>query len=204
MATYLITDGDVIEIIFRGRLLGQRIMTTYHYKYRGATVTDGVQAMANILSDIEGGMLFETYSAACPTNYIVEFVSGQVIHPVRMFRQDHAIGTPGLRGTAITANVASVITRKTTVGTRKGRGNIHIPNTALAADVTGGMISPGLGALLESHAVEMLANIPDFDTGELFPILYNRSDPNASRELASCNVQATSRVMRRRTIGVGE
>lgn len=200
--------NDVVSVSYRGRVLGQRTVNTLHYRITTASTN------ANTLAALSSwGLAYSTgpvsptlpLLAAMPQNWVLEQIRVQRVYPVRSAYIDFQDGRPGqIAVDAETTNINATITKRTPSGTRNGIGSFHAP--AMPADgFLNGQLTAAYDVLTNAYAVRFIN--PFTDAVELTqgtPIVYNRAFPGLSWDLTSTIVQQTLRVMRRRTVGVGE
>lgn len=199
--------NDVIEITYEGILITQTTLSVLHY-FVDTPSTDAnyLSAMTHLLGNFKAGAVSPTiaYLAACAQNYEMITLKGQVVYPTRKAYVRINVGLPGLIGTDCTApNLAGTITKRTSVGTRKGVGSLHMPAIP-PSGYSGGLITGGQRTLYA--AVQACLLNPFTDTGEttvIEPCLWSRSSPGTVLGLTATALQPQVRTMRRRTVGVG-
>lgn len=206
---YPILVNDIIEVRDFQRMNGTVLINVYHYAIVevSAPVADGVawlQAFGALLADNATGILSMVQAQAAALNH--ETLSVQKILPVRYRSVDITTGDIGtVAGAALPQNVSCSVTLYSQVATRHGIGRKEV----------GGIPSTGIvNGLLTAAQVARLFNygntvVQDWavpgggGTAIATPILLNRAVPNASLVMSTYTVQGTSRVTRRRTVGVG-
>lgn len=203
------SDGDIYLVVIDGAIQGQRTITTFYYRIGtvvpGATVSLAYDAI--IAEWVEPGRMQALYKGCTPSNWTYQATRVQKIWPQRIRALRSTTGTgPGIRPPSELSNVAASITRFAEGATRRDRGGIRVPITP--ADVTGGMIAGTLPVALEALAEEMLAGLDGSLTAGIFsPVLFAKLPPPAVGVVVSplfgTEVEFTSRVIRRRTVGLG-
>lgn len=205
----MIANNALVQVSLRGRCFNQRIILTHFYRTNGAGPGASFTADLNLILDrlVPAGVdtFIPEYLALMPQSYTLETIRAQAITPVRSVIVERAI--VGGAGThpdpATTANDAATITFRTDLGGRRQTSTKHIgptPDSAAAAGlVTGpyGVLLTNLAHVLDDTFVPvgwvggLVPCVPHVDTG-----LYN--------DITSWVIGDTSRVMRRRTVRVGE
>lgn len=210
--------NDVIQITLKYTLFDQICMNTFHYKVTTANPT--APSVAQDLIDIAGEVdtnansIYNKARVALPVNVANDFISVQRIHNARSVRYDKVpSNVVNARGNASTANLSAVITRGTDIGERGQVGSIHLPGVA-DADVAAGELVAGLLTATSALGSAMLSAIVVPAGGvQLSPVLYHPDIKNSEgiiirgwfiNDLTRTIPQKTARVMRRRTLGVGQ
>lgn len=206
MATLL--AGDKVLLTVTGVLLDQRIMMTFPYLCTeiGSSVQqdDAFTAFRNKLCEANGFM--DKLMSVVPQNLTAIEMWFQVLWPVRWNKFIKTSTAAGGRSddVAVTPNLAQVITRRADRSGRKYRGSVHIPFAITSENAANGVIDAGqltlLGAFAGKVATEIVTASP---TIHFAPSLFHRpisADPDPVTEAFP---QATVRVMRRRTVGLG-
>jgi len=208
-----VTDLAVLQVSIIGRYAGQRIMNVWHYWLVDPTPVglDGdavVTALMAVLNPGGGGDILRLYRTM--SNEACDWlqVRCQWISPIRYSYTVFTNGTgPGeVVGQPLPANVAGVVTLRTTDPGPGGMGRKHFSGLTVT-DVSGSImtndflvnVSPILDRM--GQFIDLAALSAD---ASLVPIVYNKTDLAASNIWTAYTIQDTSRVMRRRTVGVGE
>lgn len=207
---------DIVQVTARLSLFNQTLLNTFHYR------VSLVNAPVNYESAIVGldghlsntNNLWDKYVACLQQDVTLVEVWYQRVSPTRLYVQKKTKGTVGLRVTdSFTANVAAFIERRTATATRRSVGGIHVPTSGGGGSTVGGLLTVGLKADLQALADQMMAG---FTTNTGFigwtPVLFGpfrpaKGDkpavPEHYEDLIDTSVWDTTRVMRRRTVGVG-
>lgn len=199
--------NDVIEITYEGILIDQRVLSVLHY-FVDTPSTDGnyLSAMSHLLGNFQAGAVSPTiaYLNATAQNYELISLKGQVVYPTRKAYVRSNVGLPGLIAADCTApNLAGVITKRTSVGTRKGVGALHMPGIP-PSGYSGGLITGGQRTLYAAVQACLLNPFTDLlETTVIEPCLWSRNSPGTVLGLTQTTLQPEVRTMRRRTIGVG-
>lgn len=204
-------NGDIVQVSFRGRCFGQRILLVRHYKLFGdapvgqSTRTD-LQNINTAVAAAGVNDIMTPYLACLPPQYTLESIRSQRIRNLRTAYED--LGTPGAVGTnvnnaTVACDSAGIILRTFEAG-RGERGTAKIgpaPDGASAA----GLITAAYQALLSALGSKLVtAFVPVGWGGTLVtPVLFQVST-NTSRILQTFLIPTDSRVMNRRVVGRGE
>jgi hypothetical protein len=203
---YPIVNNSICELSFEGLLDGQQTISTFHYRVNDATsVTDGAAVLAEFISATRvAGKLFPSYQAICSDQLTNLQIWAQLVYPVR-FRYT-TDGTPSESGAqdllAFPPNVQASITRAAEKAGRKYVSHLSVPSVPITA-IESGMLSvaymddmqPLVAAITEPY---VLAGGVTFT-----PVIYHRNQNPSFDDLVLAFVQPTSRVIRRRTVGLG-
>lgn len=199
--------GDIILISFDGVMLNQRLNSSFRYKV-GSVVggpTNNAFAAAIEAAIIAAGNLVPKFLACCPPSYLLNFIWVQTIAPVRVQKSIFSLSNVGTFGfDASTANVATVITRRGDLANKHNVGSLHVPNANLDTNASGGTISANQLTANNTLGTQMLQAITVGALGSIFPVLWNGGPTTNSTSITSTQSQLTTRVMRRRTVGVGK
>jgi hypothetical protein len=198
-------------LTFVGRLNGQTVLNTFWYDLFTVGPAASVEAVYDVIDAqvFAGGGLQQKFLAVCPDNYTLEQKWIQLIWPTRIMKRVLASNTAGtwLNG-ADTPNLASVITRRAEIADKHSVSTLHIPLPDPAVILTEGVITnaPYLAAL-QALAAEMKDDLvgPGAPATTLRPVIFNPAQeaPPSTRYIVQTVVNTTSRVMRRRTVGLG-
>lgn len=206
-----VTVGEVVQVSLRGRALNQRIIFTHTYQVLTAPTnpTDWSDFADQFRSALVGqpSDFEDAYLACVSSGYQCEIMRIQAVAPSRLAVNDYVINQPGTRGTTNFSNLAAVVTLRTARAGRDQVSNKHIGPIATADATNGQMINAyltnlnNLGALLEL----------DIEVGEtgavMVPVIWHsraQGPVPATDRIVSHIAQSSARVMRRRTVGVGE
>lgn len=201
--------NTVIEVTYRSTLNSQVCMNVFHYVVTTQSTTvgnlDEVEDFINLFVDNGVGSIRPAYAACLPENLTVVEVLGQPIYPIRYRRVAAGVGEQGLRGQATSSNLQASITKQTQLGGRDQVGAVHVPMTA--EDSLNGLVVAGLKANLVTLADRLDSSLTDAVGGGVYaPCIYHRNDEAIPKYaiITKMYPQDTTRVMRRRTVGVGK
>jgi len=203
---YIIGVGSILEMSYHGKLDGQLFITQFHYLFAtGTTIADGETAALEMIDNLNNaGNLSDDYLACIPDEVTDIRLRAQWITPVR-YR--YVIDPGGVRaGTvaspAMPSNVAVALTKTGEKANRHNIGTVHMP--AVPTSFVGDSLVTVLGQIAYD---ELCSDIPDnfvLATGQdMRPVLFNRPAPGTSVEIVQAFLQLTTRVNRRRTVGLG-
>lgn len=198
--------GDIVRVTIVGSLFQQTIMTVLDYKVTVSSL-DTIRVVANAL-DAQfdaANDLYDSYRAVTPPEYTHTFTWIQTIRPVRYTKSIFAVDSPGTNATPTkVSNVAAVITKRSESATRRGLGSVHMPIAPTAGGVTNGQIVAPMKTLLNTLGDKIVLDrtvLAGLTT--MVPVIVNSAFAFPPIEYKDYITQATSRVMRRRTVGLG-
>lgn len=202
--------NDVISVIQVGNMFDQRILSTYAYQVfnlAGGAVTTSDLATALNTQLSAPGELLQLVRNACPSDYNHVETWYQRIAPTRVVRDVFTGTGVGTNGAANVSNVAAVVERRGDLANRKNISCLHVPMADIAANVVAGYVTAAMTSKLVAIGAKLITSYNltvGAATVVLVPCIYNKgSVPNCSY-ITRYYAQPTSRVMRRRTVGVGE
>lgn len=201
--------GQVYMVTSFGRLNGQTIINTFHYRLTEVatvplTVWEMYEALMEDLSAPDD--LFDKLLDAVSTSFVQEKVRVQLLYPTRrMFRDFDGNGGGTRVGTALPQNVAASIGRKGDGIGRTGIGRVQIAGL-IESDNNAGNLSAGAITVLQPLANQIGTSLAlDGGGGLADPVIFS-SPPQGNPNyvvISQTQVQNTVRVMRRRTVGLG-
>jgi len=203
--------GDSVAIHFLGRCFGQRTVLTNTYR---CTVGNAGLTTAQVLNELlnevvlAGGAneILGQYRACLPPQWSLEETRAQVLAPVRSaFTSQGFVGFPGTNANAATvASDAAAITRRTALAGRRQISTLKIgpvPDAASAA----GLLTGAYGLLLQTLGTATIKPLLlPISTCQFIPTILTALGTHDGRDLTNFFIGTTSRVNRRRTVGVGE
>jgi len=204
--------NQVYQVTFNGLLHNQRTMTTFYYKLLdigagGGThqdASDNLNASISVAADLQS-----KYRACCPTNWTLDTVWIQLILPVRIRKVVYAKNLAGTGANSSTVtNVSGSITRAGEGAARNQVGGIRVPISP--ADCAAGLITTTPYGNLNALAAQMkvlYGAAADWwwKPGFISKVLDQDGNPTikAFTDIYAAFAQETSRVVRRRTVGLG-
>lgn len=203
-------NNDLLQYTVRYRCAEQVMMNTAYYLYTDSLAgNDDYIVTANAwltAKEVAGGFIEDLKDLLNTQTTIIDH-RVQLISPTRLVPVISTLNALGESvGTSMPTNVAATFTRRTNFATRKGIGSWHQP-----AQTVTDLLNPGrftdtylnaLYSLLNEHIQGTFS--PGASFGTLKNVLWSRATPLSFLEIRSYDIQATPRVMRRRTVGVGQ
>ena len=217
---YAINGNAVCQATFRSRVFGQLCINTFHWRLDlgGGTLTNGSQFLDDFFDELNTPGGFNAKLAAAYGQAVLNVeVDLQWIDPDRFRKNTYVVIGGGLGAwLATTANTSATLELRGDIADKRGRGIKHIPG------IGGTAIASGLVAAPTVVALNDLGLAASFDVlvgaRIMSPIIFGRARaaytkpdgtpvpalPKAYRPVTSFIVPQTARVMRRRTVGVGQ
>jgi len=207
----IVNVGDIVQVAFAGRHAGQRTLNIWHYKLTAVAVggQDWTGYATNLVTQYNNaGGLTEKYLDCCSDEFQLEEIRVQAIRANRYSYESFPQGPdPGnVAEEALPPNDGVTITKRNEFTTRHDRGSIHMPGVPRTFVSNGSLLAAGTAAytaFAEELKKVMLVTVLTA-TIDMTPVIYNRSNPLVSQPWSEYIIQATSRVNRRRTVGLGE
>lgn len=204
---YPVLGGSILELTFQGLHDGQQVMTVLHYRYASQSqLPNGALALESFLETVTANdQLYDLWKDCLSAKVTDMKAKAQWIWSLRYaFMEKITLPRSGsVAGDAYPPNVAVAITRRGEQANRHNIGTIHMPGVPVSF-VTNGLVNPGAEASYATFAQKCLDQVTTPDPVAAFdPIIYTRTGPALSQKPVGYVVQKNSRVMRRRTVGVG-
>jgi len=207
-----IAVGDIIRVAAVGECFGQRIMLTQNYGVQQITgpqpELDVVNELMNEIRAGGGGDLYESLYLAClPVDYELLYWQIQKTNPVRYAYVRTNRNTPGTHaGACEETNLAAVITMSTLLAGRDQVANKHIGPLPGGATVrVDGELAIAYKNLLDTLGTALASIVLLPVTGvTLAPCIPHAAPLGTYTTIHDNTTQDTIRVMRRRTVRVGE
>lgn len=203
--------GDVFLLTMRGRCNLQRIITTLTYRITAwSGVSDEYNLALGMAQAFAATGLFnmETpYLGVMANNYTLDEIRAQKIRPVRYRYATVSIGNTGaFADNALSSNTSVDITMWAALAGRRYVTTKHIGPTPTAVGVyTDGLITNGYKVPMLTLRDKMLATWTSAGLGvTMQPTIAHQPPLTGDTLIADGTVQDTVRVMRRRTVGLGE
>jgi len=202
--------GDIVQITFRSTCLGSRIMLTHYYRLNNSVSgsdKDFLTSLLNALDPDNPETPGEYYRNCLPSNTVMQEVRGQIIYPVRTAYHSFFFSLQGnWPAVATTTNTAAALTLKTNKAGRSQKATKHIgplaPDAQTAASLSG-TYSAAVGSLADSLGQSITLGGGAICT----PIIYHKNADGPANKydvVTGRYVNPYVRVMRRRTLGLGE
>jgi hypothetical protein len=201
--------GDIVEVTWQQLMFSQQVLNVQHYRCvsstsSGSDVGDNA-SFANHLASLTGaGQLIDLWAGALAPSWELKSVKVQKISPVRSAYVTASINQMGQAATTTQlSNLAVVVSKRGTSGTRSGQGSIHFAGWPTNF-FTGGEVQAGIDTWWNNleplwSATQVVATIP----ASLQPVIFNPGATPNYQTVAVWQLQDTARVMRRRTVRVG-
>lgn len=210
---YSILVDDIFETTIVSKLFLQEVQTVLHWKVTSAPTANMAWSQINsYLTTMSTSALFNAYLGCLSQDVVVKELRGQIVAPTRRPVVVFPMSVTGtVAVTAGAANISAFLVKRTDrithrkVPTGKGGvGGVHVPGIPNTAYVNG-LITGAFQTTL--NAFGTLVCVPDaLADGAITPVLWHRGASGVSTdtdELVQCVAEPTSRVMRRRTVGLG-
>jgi len=203
--------GDVVQVSLKGSLFGQRILNILHYSVSVVGTGTEYDQLSRLSSDIALGAaatdILTPFLSAIAPQYTLEEIRCQRVYPTRTVYAKTSVTIFGAyaTGTELT-NVAVSLEKRTLAPGRMGIGRLQLAGIPTAVidngEVTAGYQAGELAAL----AAILIQTITTTGPVVTFsPCLFNPTAPvNKFEPIFSIIPQSTIRVMRRRTLRIGE
>lgn len=204
---YDVQDDAIVEVTIKGILAQQVVMSVLHYRVSdtgfGILGSAGLDDLQNKLFDV--GSLMDKYTKCCSENLTEVRLVLQWVHPIRYAKQQYlgAFNSGQVAGDALPPNDTAAITKRSERAGRHYVGTLHMPAVPTTAVVNGNM--NGIWQLPATDLGDVATQVIEATPGgaRYHPLIFNRTAPAASPEWTTYVVQGTSRVGRRRTVGLG-
>lgn len=207
----LMAIGDIMSFRCDSRLNGQQMLLDLYYRVDGIDLSDDVE-LFQFQSDFFGALDAADMLTAAIANCYSQDVTNIVYYMQKIYPNRY-IATPFIGASevgtvavgALPQNVAIVDTLRWLESGRHFISNKHMGGvpTTFAAD---GMITD-LGRGRHTTLIEQEVLVRDVDsqgnTLHMVPIIFNRNTVVNSAQIMNGYVQETTRIMRRRTVGLG-
>lgn len=210
---YTIAQTSIISVIYRSLADGQENLLTLHYRLQPDEGVmddpDGEEVLGQISTQLSSPLsVDEDYTSVLSSDIAKTTRIQQVIYPQRFVKVVYALDFDGV-GTApapmMPPNAAHVITLRGDIATPHARGNKHIGGVPKEWTEDGF----ATGAALAAYATlaDQLKGSFSITTAvgnfNVYPVIYNRANPTISIAVTNYTLGETTRVERRRTVGLG-
>lgn len=206
---YTLEDGDIVEVRVNYVQNGQRMLNVMHYRMVGSGIadeggTDVQETAANVAAGIDQWVA--NWLEQGSSNCTILSVDAQKIYPNRYPFRRTVVNEAGSSASAsLPQNVQLSIEKVGELANRHGIGRIEVPGITVDKVSDGLVTAAGADWLAELSTSALLPIIAPFEAPTaLVPILYNRATPLTSQLVTGMRLGNTSRVARRRTVGVGQ
>jgi len=201
-----VNNGAVLEVVIHSTLAAQRQMTVLHYVIKEMSAPADQFSILETIDDrlAAADGIYDAIADVSGNDCEFQSVQLQWIYPVRYaYRKFASMPLIGqFAEPCYPPNVSVTITKKGVEAGRKNIGAVHMPNVPNGA-ILNGHLDGAAVALYETLATRLKTNYTLATTGTLVPIIAHRAALAESPEVVSAVLQFTSRVQRRRTVGLG-
>lgn len=198
MASRILQVGDIMVAVMKGRLFGQSVQSTFHYR---ATAVDGSYTLKNFITGLSATLL-DNYVKAVSRDWTGDVLYGRILAPVKSRGEEITLGAASgdVLEDALPPTTCAVIGRYTLVPGPGGRGRIFLPAIPESWNDAGILSVAGVTALTDLQQF-MAESITPLAGNTFEPVLWKR--PNLALPITDTKTQRVLRVQRRREIGVG-
>lgn len=198
---------DKILMTFYGELAGQKILNTFPLVVTAVTgAPDLNDALDVLFAKVNAvGELRSAFLNCCATNYTLTQIWLQCVFPVRYKKRTYPVGMNGAgEDVSAAANIAGVITRTGDLAKRNNTGSLHVPIGSTSLSIVGGRLTATQKGLMTTLGTKMKGTIgTDGLVVDYSFSLWGNQVGNLPVPVTAAVPQDTSRVMRRRTVGLG-
>jgi len=201
--------NDIVQMTVMGEKDSQTILNVFYFRCTVApstgTPADNISNLLNQLWEVDVGAWEIAWTAVMPGDYNLRGVRGQKINAPRGAYVEQLLIDNGeiVVNPSQTPNLAWVFVKQSEDGGRRGKGTTHmlIPSTDWYEN---GELTID-GATERLNLTSLVPNTVVVTAGGTYePIIYHPNfSPNFSR-ITHCTIKQEVRVMRRRTVRVGE
>jgi hypothetical protein len=197
--------GTIWQLLIEYRASNQRLLNTFNYVQLSAA--EDYTTLANILqawAEDDGG-LRDLIQQVIHQGVSIVKMSWQPVRPVRLRAISFTMDIPGAQdGNGLPQNVSQVISRFGELANRRNQGAIHLPPGEIDT-VLNGIIQAAQIGKLQAVANKMVSTIiRPADVLQAAPVLISQDAELTPQFVETAVPQGTIRVMRRRTVGVGQ
>jgi hypothetical protein len=198
--------NDIVEISIEGKINDQQTISTFHYRVgsiSGAFPMFG-QLAAFLTALRADDKLFNSYQHVTSDQLDRLNMYAQVIYPIRYrYTNDEAPDETGaVDSLAFPPNVQASITRAAERAGRRYVSHLAVPAVPIGA-IVDGKVTDAYKLDLLSLANEMVASYVLPSGAELNPVIFHPQFSPIFDQITFAFPQTTSRVQRRRTVGLG-
>lgn len=207
---YQVANDSIVQVILRGRMGAQECMNVMHFRPvdpPAGDIADGLNNLTEIVGILDpiGAGWSHLVSLYASDQFTMDYLQAQYIWPTRFSYARFAANTTGgtVVGDPAPPNVQAAVTLQGDGVGRHQRGGMRLAGL-VASDVTSGLLDAGLVSKI-NDLVEFLIEpfTPTTSALEYEAVIFQREAPGASVPVTHFHTQSTSRVERRRTVGLG-
>jgi hypothetical protein len=206
MATAVV--GMKFEVRLYTLFANQVYENVFHYGLASVTGTPSVKNVAtDLVNALTGdGDLITEMRALIPSNMLMQKIEIQVVAPLRLRKDTFAYNLNGLGPTTQTGNLAGVVTKQGDIANKHNIGSLHIPISTAAATSANGVLSEAALEAISLVAVQvpLVVNLAGLVSASMQPVISNGKLSTEVSPITAAVPQTQVRVMRRRTVGLGQ
>jgi len=206
----VLSAADIFQVKFEGSFGNDDVQNVFYYAV--TSVSGAAQSSQASFTALDAVLkapagLANLMLLLSPTQYSLDNIRYQVIKPVRQVAYPIQAGLNGLNTfDTLAGNVAFCLTKRGDRAGRKYISTTHVIGTTDPAIMAAGSLT-GAAITLAENIASFMKNTISFTAGGIdyvvAPVIYHPSDPLNPTPITSVLVQSTTRVMRRRTVGLG-
>lgn len=208
---FSISENSIVSLNFDSRHFGQQLLLTTHWSVfsisPGSTVDFNEFIDAWTTVNDTAGELGDQYASSLSEDVIGLNYIYQLIHPVRFVRFISASAFDGgqVAEPSLPPNASHIITLRADSAGPAFRGNKHIGGVPASWSENGlpTMVALTQYANLAAELEAVQEVVVGADTVQMQPIIFDRGDPPSSPFVTNFILGQTTRVERRRTVGLG-
>ena len=205
-----LVPNDKVQVSFRSVYQAQRILMVTNWVVNvgnvGTTIIQDLTAIGAEFGSVVAGKMGDRYRDCLGTDVAIEVCRVQQIRPVRSVYIDTTMNNSGTgAGIAGTGNIASILEMASASAGRSQHSNLHIGPIPQVNVVAGGVVPAQVTVLNTLGTFLLGTKVIGIGPLSLDPVVLHPPGVVPSFDLFSVKrVPLTARVMRRRTVGVGE
>jgi hypothetical protein len=214
---YAISAQSVCSVTMKSDLFNQQVMNVFHYMLDlpGGTLADGGSFLDSFNARLVAAGFNDSYTDCLPAQCVTITQDLQWINPDRFVKKTYDVNPAGSFGNTTISNIAGILMLRGDIAGKSSIGVKHLPGLG-GTNVVDGKISAAYKAQLTAFGTLALAPVTvgartmtPIIFGLPFPAYVNKkgkaipAKPLTKRFVTQFTVEDTSRVMRRRTVGLG-
>jgi len=201
---YPINTGDIIQLTVKyAQSQVVEMMNVLHYRYTGTpTITDGEAGIQEALqwfaTQLNGSGWEGTWAPLASNLVNIDKYLGQKVYPTRWAITEFNVATPGdVAQDPLPGFAQWSITKRGEVAARYAVGGIRVPGLPNTFE-EGGQIAAGQRGLADDAAQVVALPMEPVAGRTWVPVVYRRTNPGSSVEVAQTFAQYTLRTQRTR------
>ncbi len=200
--------GDIYLTNVRWQFAGQTLRNQFHWRLEQNTNARNIEqvydALHAELNKVDG--VYKKMRVIADSLCVMLDAGQQMIYPSRYAGKGFTINLGGdvvNIGLDVT-QTAAVLTRRAVIATRRGVSNLHTPIAIADSTIDAGVLSASALTTLGEIGNGILGTTNLGDGMTVRPVIYHRLFNPAFHYVETFIAQSTLRVVRRRTVGLGE